>query len=119
MSDPSGAVTITPTTAGSFTLRASKTGDAPSAPFAICVHNGNDGTCGTSAAASGAPTGQSSGSVLGYSSAPYKGPYAVVASLAGLLDSHRYPRGRAPRTLAGKVLAHTTVTSVSLRLRRS
>jgi len=57
--------------------------------------------------------------VLGYSSSSYKGPYAVVAKLAGLIDGHTYPRGRAPRVLSGKVLAHTGVASVSLRLRRS
>jgi hypothetical protein len=36
-----------------------------------------------------------------------------------LLDSHTYKRGHAPRVLSGSVLAHTTVSSVSLTLRRS
>ncbi len=116
MSSASGIATITPMAAGSLALRASKVGDAPSAPFVVCVHKGNDGTCGTTAPAQG------HGGVSGFKSfpySPYRGPYAVVASVAGLLDGHRYPLGRAPRTLAGNVLAHTGVSTVSLELRRS
>jgi hypothetical protein len=112
-----GVATITLTTAGSVALRAEKTGDAPSVPFTICVHNGADGTCGTTG-----PSGSSSGSaggVLGFTSSSYKGPYAVVAKVAGLIEHHHYARGHAPRVLSGTVLAHTTVASVSLRLRRS
>jgi len=50
---------------------------------------------------------------------PLQSPYAVVAKLAGLIDNPPYARGHAPRVLAGKVLAHTGIASVSLRLRRS
>ena len=113
-----GLATITLTRAGSATLRAEKTGDAPSAPFTICVQDGAGGSCGTTGPA-GSSSGSAGGGVLGYSSSSYKGPYAVVAAVARLIDGHRYAKGRAPRLLAGRVLAHTTVASVSLRLRRS
>ncbi len=107
ISAPTGAnglATITLTTAGSVTLRAAKTGDAPSAPFVV----------------SGSSTPPGSGGVLGSTtSVPYTGLYAVVASVGGVVDGHRYARGRAPRVLTGSVLAHTTVASVSLELRRS
>jgi len=113
-----GVATLKFTAAGTYTLQARAADSVPSDPYAVCVHNANDGTCGTSGP-SGSSSGSSSGGVLGYSSSSYKGPYAVVAKLAGLIDNHHYARGRAPRLLAGTVLAHTGIASVSLRLRRS
>jgi hypothetical protein len=113
--DAQGVATLRFTAAGSYTLQARAADSVPSDPYIVCVHSGNDGNCGTTG-----PSGSSgAGGVLGYSSSSYKGPYAVVAKIAGLIDGHRYAKGRAPRVLAGKVLAHTTVASVSLRLRRS
>jgi hypothetical protein len=80
---------------------------------AICLHKGDDGNCGT--ASPSGPT--ASGGVAGFKSA-YAGPYAVVARAAGILDGHVYSRAHAPRILAGNVLAHTTIASVGLELRR-
>jgi hypothetical protein len=116
----SGAAAITLTNAGSIRLQATKVGDAPSAPFVVCVHNGNDGTCGTQPP-SVSSTGQThaSGGVSGFSSSPYTGPNAVVAKATGLIDGHVYSRRHAPRVLTGSVLAHTMVTSVSIELHRS
>ena len=42
----------------------------------------------------------------------------MVAKAASVIDGHVYRRGRAPRVLGGTVTAHTTVSSVSLELRR-
>jgi hypothetical protein len=85
----------------------------------VCVHNGSDGTCGTQAASS--PAG-SAGSVTArggsVTAAPFKGPYALVPQLTGLVNGHTYRHGHAPRVLAGSVLAHTTVSSIALTLRR-
>jgi hypothetical protein len=113
-----GVATLKFTASGSYTLQAHAADSVPSDPYTVCVHSGNDGNCGTTGP-SGSSSGSSSGGVLGYSSSSYKGPYAVVAEIAGLIDGHHYRRGHAPRVLAGKVLAHTGVASVSLRLRRS
>ena len=84
----------------------------------MCVHDGNDGTCGTQTRPAGARRARDDGwrQVL---VVPYKGPYALVPQLAGLTDGHVYTRAHAPRILAGSVLAHTAVSSVSLTLRRS
>ncbi|MEA2334772.1 MAG: hypothetical protein QOG40_1262 [Solirubrobacteraceae bacterium] len=81
----------------------------------VCVHAGNDGNCGTTPSAAGR-TGSSG--VLGATVA-YTGAYAVVAKATGVLDGHVYPAKRAPRLLSGTVLAHTSLASVSLKLRRS
>lgn len=95
-------------TPGTYTLQASAPDSVPSDPYEICVHNGNDGKCGT-ATPTIAPT---------IAVAPYKGPFALVASTSTLQEGHVYALGKAPRVLAGTVLAHSTVSSVSLELRR-
>jgi hypothetical protein len=86
----------------------------------VCVHAGDDGTCGTSAAAPGAPKALPSagGEVLGLTSAPYRGPFALVADVSDVSDGHVYDRAHAPRLLAGKVSSHSSVSSLSLKLRR-
>jgi hypothetical protein len=119
-----GGATATTDTSGHATFALSETGNVQlrvSAPDSVrsettvCVHRGNDGNCGTTG-----PTASPSSGVLGATTrAAYKGPYAVVARAAGILDGHVYPRAKAPRLLRGTTLAHTQIASVSLRLRRS
>jgi len=119
-SDSNGHATLRFPSSGSITVRASAPG-AVRAETTVCVHNGDDGTCGT-----GAPAGASivqapaRTGVLGSSTAaPYIGPYAVVAKATGLIDGHVYRRRDSPRVLTGSVLAHTAIASVSIELRRS
>jgi hypothetical protein len=124
-SDSSGNATLTLSTTGNVILRATKPGDAPSATFSVCVHNGNDGNCGTTAPSpsSGTQTLAASTPVavatLVPAPAPYTGPYAVVAEAVGVLDGHVYRRGHAPRVLGGRVSSQSAIESVSIRLRRS
>ena len=66
----------------------------------ICVHNGNDGTCGTPGLRPAPPAprlrsvyGRKRGGQLQSSRHPYKGPYALVADVTGLIDGHVYRRG--------------------------
>jgi hypothetical protein len=93
---------------GTFTLQATAPDSVPSDPYKICVHNGSDGNCGTVT-----PTSQA------VAVAPaYKGPFALVAETKTLIDGHFYAKGKAPRVLEGKILAHNTVSSISLELRR-
>ena len=114
IADAGGHATLSLASAGVVTLQVSAPASVRT-ETSVCVHAGNDGTCGSSG-----PSGAATGSgVLGFSSASYHGPYAVVAKVAGVLDGHRYARDRAPRTLSGNVLAHTAVATVSLELRRS
>jgi hypothetical protein len=124
-SDASGNATLTLSTTGNVTLRATKSGDAPSATFSVCVHNGNDGNCGTTASSQSAGAQSSSGAstagaaTLVPAPAPYTGPYAVVAEAVGVVDGHVYRRGHAPRVLGGRVSSRSPIASVSIRLRRS
>jgi hypothetical protein len=101
LTDANGVATITLTSPGSVALRATKSGDAPSASFVV----------------SGSSVPQPAGPVL--AATPYTGPYAVVAKATGVIEQHVYSRKAAPKVLSGTVLAHTTVASVSLELRRS
>jgi hypothetical protein len=116
-----GVANIIPVGVGSQQLQATKAGDAPSRTLSICVHNGNDGNCGTQAlTASPAPGTGGGSSTSGVASfvSHYTGPYALVAGTIGLIDGHVYRRGQAPKVLAGSILAHSAVSSVSLELRR-
>jgi len=110
---PEGVASLHLTTAGISTLRATKTGDAPSASFSVCVHDGNDGNCGTVS-----PTPGPAAVVSLPTPAPYKGPFALVADLAGRLDGRVFAGRHAPRLLAGSISSHSAVTSVELVLRR-
>ena len=115
--DASGHATLTFSKPGEVTVHVTAP-EAVRTEVGICVHSGNDGTCGTST-----PSGSSSGSSSVSSGtavvAPYKGEYALVPQLTSVIDGHIYKRGHAPRVLSGSVLSHTTVTSISLTLRRS
>ncbi len=108
-----------------YTLRATgASGEKPESipgEALVCAHTGNDGECGTARPAGSSPPVSSSGSGGGTvgESAPYTGAYAVVAAVTGIHEGHVYPPAKAPRVLAGTVSAHVSVTSISLRLRRS
>jgi hypothetical protein len=109
----SGAATLTLSQPGTYTLIARNSVDAPSAPVSVCVRTSGESACGVQAS-----TGPAAGGAT-ITSPAYKGPYAVVAKPAGVTDNHVYSRKDAPKVLSGTVLAHTTVASVNLELRRS
>jgi hypothetical protein len=103
---------------GTYTLHASGSNEGPPvvrSETTICIHEGNDGTCGTHTASS-SPLVQTSSSSTNH---PYTGPFALVARAGSVSEGHVYPRGHAPRLLSGAVIAHSAVTSISLELRRS
>jgi hypothetical protein len=110
-----GNATLTITQPGTYTLIAHEPGAAPSAPATVCVRASGESGCGVQV---------SSGSTTGVKgtpppNVPYTGPFALVAKPTSIIEGHTYKRGQAPRVISGSVLAHTTVTSVSLQLRRS
>ncbi len=115
-----GRATLTFAGAGTYTLLATAHGEGLAVvpgEAVVCAHNGNDGTCGTSVPISGAPPQLPSSKItLGVA---YTGPYSLVAAATGIRDGHVYSAKNAPRELAGKVSSHASVTSISLRLRRS
>ena len=107
-----GVATLTIDAPGTYVLKATGHGFVASAPISVCAHSGDDGSCGTSG-----PT--ASGPVSAGPAAPYKGTFALVAHLASVLDGRHYTLKGAPRLLAGRISSHSSVTSVSLSLRRS
>jgi hypothetical protein len=111
--DSAGHATLAIPQAGNVQLQVTAPGSVRT-ETSVCVHDGNDGTCGTTS-----PSGSSTPVPGGAAAAAYKGPYAVVAQATGVQDGHVYPRGRGPKVLAGTIAAHASVTSVSLKLRRS
>ncbi len=115
--DAGGHATLTFSGPGQYTLHASAP-ELVRSETTICVHNGNDGTCGTQTSSASAPTSGPSTTGVAGSVTRYTGPYALVAGATGLVDGRVYGHGHAPRLLSGKILAHNPVSSVSLELRR-
>jgi hypothetical protein len=116
--DASGHATLTFSHAGQMTVNVTASKSIRT-ETTLCVHKGADGTCGTLTAAGSA--GSSSGVTAGggVTAVPFKGPFALVPHLTGLTDGRVYTRAHAPRILSGSMLAHTSVSSVDLTLRRS
>jgi hypothetical protein len=112
-----GHATIVLAQTGLVTLKATQSESVRSNGLTVCVHNGNDGTCGTTAPAA---AGSSAGLLPQLATpAPYTGPYAVVADVLGLMEHHHYRHGSAPRLLTGTVTAPTAIKDVQLRLTRT
>ncbi len=119
--DANGNAIVTLATPGEVTLSVSGT-NAVRDEAQVCVHNGADGTCGTTPGGPG--TGPGGGPSKGGPGSPGTqvlsfGPSAIVAKVSSIRNGARYSRRRAPRVLAGTISAHTAVISVSLELRRS
>jgi hypothetical protein len=108
-----GVATLSFPSAGTYTLQARAADSVPSGPYTICVHNGNDGTCGTQASGAQPPASTA------LTSAANTGPYVVVAKATGVIEGHTYKRGDAPRVLQGTVDLHTALQDVKLRLTRT
>jgi len=108
--DASGAASVRFNAPGQYTLRVSAP-ESVRAETTVCVHAGNDGTCGTTRPLATTPSVAQA--------APYHGLFAVVAKVIGLSESHAYGPGGAPRLLNGTISSHVPVSSVSLELRRS
>jgi hypothetical protein len=109
--DSAGHATLAIPQSGNIQLQVTAPGSVRT-ETTVCVHDGNDGTCGTTS-----PSGSSTPAPG--AAAAYKGPYAVVAQATGVQDGHFYPRGRGPKVLSGTIATHTSVASVGLKLRRS
>jgi hypothetical protein len=112
--DAQGHATLTAHATGSQLVSATDPGTVRT-EAKLCVHNGNDGTCGTTAP--GAPVAGTGSAAT--TAAPYSGPFALVADVTGLIDGHRYALRHSPRVLTGSVTAHDTIKNVALRLTRT
>jgi hypothetical protein len=110
--DANGNASITLTGARTLTLKATEPNSVRSSGLAVCVHAGNDGSCGTTVAggSSTPPTTKSSSQAAG----------GVVAQILGLINGRVYSRRFAPRVLRGivKVAPGGTLRQVRIRLHR-
>ncbi len=97
---------------GLYTLQAHAPDSVASDPFTICVHNGDDGTCGTPLPAHGGPE------VI---PPPTLKQSVNLARAGGVASGHIYSRRRAPRVLTGSVEVPSggTLREVRLSLQRS
>ena len=110
----SGEASFTFTHAGTYTLQAHGPSAVASDPYTVCVHEGNDGNCGTT------PSG--AGDVSGFKKELTPTPESkaeFVIRASSPIDQHHYVAAHAPRVLTGKILTTQAVSSVSLSLRRS
>jgi hypothetical protein len=115
--DSHGHAMLTFSHPGEITVRATAP-EAIRTETTICVHNGNDGTCGTTqpiiacAAASATSCPELPRIVFP--------PLLDVAKVVGVKNGHAYSRRHAPRVLGGivKVPAGGTLRQVRIRLER-
>lgn len=108
-----GDATITLAQAGSQTLKASHAGSVRSNGLAVCVHRGNDGTCGTA-------LGTEPPKALPLILPPAPKP-TDVPKVKGVRANHVYARRHAPRLLGGVIQlgAGATLRQVRISLQRS
>jgi hypothetical protein len=110
--DASGNATVTLAHTGVSTLKATRAESVRSNGLTVCVHNGNDGTCGT--IVTGGGPGKSSTTQT---------PQPIVsdtAKIAGVKNGHVYSRHSAPRVLKGvvEIPPGGTLRQVRIRLER-
>ena len=124
-----GAATVTFTTTGTFTLRATAANSVRSEPHDVCVHDGNDGSCGTTAPPGTPPPPTPP---PGPTTAPpppcvHQGDDGRCGTVdrtppvgrLTIAENTRFAHGRGPRTIAGHVEPDPSgLRDVRLRLTR-
>jgi hypothetical protein len=112
---PDGVANVSFSAPGLYTLQAHAPDSVASDPFTICVHNGNDGNCGTTLASSSG-SAKSTTTTLGASQTIV----SYAAKVTGVKNRHVYSRRSAPRLLAGVVDVPTggTLRQVRISLQR-
>lgn len=124
VTDASGHASLTFPSAGSYEVQATATDSIRSETRPVCVHNGNDGTCGTTApgvtpAVNAPAVGPSTPTTI-QAPTPATSTTAIALSphLTGVINHHRYRRGHGPRTLSGTVPGAGPIGEVDLKLTR-
>jgi hypothetical protein len=115
-SGENGNATVCFSKPGSYNMIARRPGDAPSAPVSVSVRGAAESACGVQLPSSSNIGGEPTAAPT---RPPYTGPFALVPHLRAPLEGHVYARRHAPRLIAGAISAHSAVSSVSLKLRRS
>jgi hypothetical protein len=97
---PAGTATLSFPSVGTFTLTATGPHAVTSEPHTICVHDGNDGNCGTTPAPGTPPPTTPSAPSPPATPAPDKTPPRGHFAIA---EGTRIGHGKGPRTLVGHV----------------
>jgi hypothetical protein len=106
-----GKATLTATETGQLTLQAKRgTASSRSETYPVCVSNGNDGTCGTTAPAPAAPA---------VVAPPVVDRTPPAASIKAVTEGRTYARGKGPRELAGSAVDASGLLTVKLRITRT
>ncbi len=116
-----GEATLDFPSTGTYTIQASAPNSVPSEPHTICVHNGNDGTCGTTLPIACATSAGAACPPLERTLTPPPPPsLAATARITGVKSGHVYSRRSAPRLLAGvvEVPSGGTLRQVRISLQR-
>jgi hypothetical protein len=104
--DANGDATTTFGGAGSFSVKADKSDSVRSNAVTLCVHAGNDGTCGTPGAPPPGQTTTATGQtppVQGQSpSTPAPDVLAPQGQIDGIIDGKVFAHGQGPRRLHGQ-----------------
>ncbi len=119
--DSQGHATLKFGSAGAYILRVTGASAGPPAVRTeanICVHNGNDGTCGTQAPGNSPVVKSSPGS--GGTTVNSEPAVIEAAKIAGVKNGHLYSHRRAPRLLKGSVVvpAGGLLQKVQISLKR-
>jgi hypothetical protein len=121
VTDSSGNATITLAHAGTVMLKATRADSVRSNGLSVCVHNGNDGSCGTTPPVQACPanSGTNVGNACELTHTLIPLPLDV-AEIAGIQNGHVYARRSAPRVLRGavQVPAGGGLLQVRIRLER-
>jgi len=114
--DSNGRATLSLQSTGTFALQASKPGSARSATREVCVHEGNDGRCGTRAPETAAPEAPTTPSPP-QTRPTYRDP--DPSHVLNIVRRQRFAAGRGPRRIRGRVVIGTAgLRQVKLRLSR-
>jgi hypothetical protein len=110
LTGPDGKATVTFSSTGVQRLKAERADALRSNALAVCVHRGNDGTCGTTT------PGGAAGPAPAAAPADTR---SAAASFVGIAEGQRFARRRAPRLLRGTVDPGAAgIHLVRFRLRR-
>jgi hypothetical protein len=115
-----GQTTLTFAGDGSYTIDATAAAEGPPAirgEALVCVHEGNDGRCGTPALSGGAGT---TPKILPIINPPGSGSLRALPKIVGVKNGHVYRRRTAPRLLKGSVVvpAGGLLRKVQISLKR-
>jgi hypothetical protein len=117
--DSSGNARVTFSQLGTQSLKATRSDSVRSNRLDVCVHNGNDGTCGTTAPGAPPPPASTPPTITPAPTItlPSKAPQGEVKSIR---NGVRFAHGHGPRILRGAVtLGSDGLKQVQLRLERT